>query len=44
MVTVAISFSAQNKIVRQSFQREVVERISAAILNGRFTKVFDDNK
>jgi len=44
MVTVAISFSAQNKIVRQSFKREVVERISAAILDGRFTKVFDDNK
>lgn len=42
MVTVAISFSAPNEILAQSFQAEVVECIRLAISNGSFTKILDD--
>jgi len=42
MVTVAISFSALNKILANKFQDEVVQCIRLSISNGSFTKILDD--
>merc|ERR1712238_471994 len=42
VVTVAISFSALNKILANKFQDEVVQCIRLSISNGSFTKILDD--
>ena len=39
MVTVAISFSAQNNETAEDFQTQVVERVRDAVSKGNFTKI-----